>query len=73
MNETSQETITVNGVEYIRADLAAAVTTDGLQYVIVRSRDSGVHAGYLDKRNGDEVHLVESRRSFSSCQLQVLA
>jgi len=65
MKETSPETITINGVEYIRADLASTVSTDGLQYVIVRSRDSGVHAGYLDKRNGGEVHLVEARRIWS--------
>lgn len=65
MNATSPETITVNGTEYLRADLASTASTDGLQYVIVRSRDSGVHAGYLDKRNGDEVHLVNSRRIWS--------
>lgn len=31
-------------------------------YVIIRSRDSGVHAGYLKSRTGDEVTLTDSRR-----------
>ena len=31
-------------------------------YVIVRSRDAGVHAGELVSRDGDEVVLTRSRR-----------
>jgi len=31
-------------------------------YVIVRSHTAGVHAGYLESRNGDTVVLSESRR-----------
>jgi hypothetical protein len=32
------------------------------QYVIVRTYSAGVHAGYLEWRNGKEVKLRESRR-----------
>ena len=32
------------------------------RFVIVRSRDAGVHAGYLVARLGDEVALRDSRR-----------
>ena len=32
------------------------------QYVIVRCRDAGVHAGFLDSYNGREAVLIESRR-----------
>jgi len=31
-------------------------------YVIVRSRDAGVHAGELVSRDGDSVQLTKSRR-----------
>ncbi len=31
-------------------------------YVIVRSHTAGVHAGYLESRNGDTIILSESRR-----------
>ena len=33
-----------------------------MQYVIVRSANSGVHAGYLVSREGDVVTLKDSRR-----------
>ena len=32
------------------------------RYVIVRCRDAGVHAGYLESHNGRECVLTESRR-----------
>ena len=32
------------------------------KYVIVRCRDAGVHAGYLESHNGRECVLTESRR-----------
>lgn len=50
--------ITIDGQRYVRAD---AMQVDG-DYVIVRSRDSGVHAGYLVSRNGGEVELRDARR-----------
>lgn len=33
-----------------------------MQYVIIRSVNSGVHAGYLVSREGDSVTLKDSRR-----------
>ena len=65
---SKKKTITVDGVEYIRADSVkqAAVELDGMEYVIIRSYDAGVHAGYLESRKGeahrDEVILVNTRR-----------
>ena len=32
------------------------------EYVIVRSADAGVFAGYLDEKNGNEVILSDARR-----------
>ena len=41
---------------------SAQVKTEGLPYVIVRSGQAGVFAGYLEKKEGDEVTLVNSRK-----------
>lgn len=65
--ETNINEITVNGVQYVRKDsikdARPPINKDGLPYVIIRSRDSGVHAGYLKKRNSiASVTLVDSRR-----------
>lgn len=59
-------TLKIDDVEYVRKDSirdnAPANDLDGMKYVVVRSRDSGCHAGYLKERNGDEVTLINSRR-----------
>ena len=57
-------TITVNGVEYVRADKvsAPAASLDGMPYVIVRTYSAGVFAGYLKRRDGKEVEMVNARR-----------
>ena len=39
-----------------------AENTEGLKYVVIRSRDAGCHAGYLKKDNETSVELVNSRR-----------
>jgi len=54
--------ITVDGVEYVRADAAHAQNSDGLSYYIVRTQSAGVFAGYLARRDGMEVDLVNARR-----------
>ena len=36
-------------------------------YVIVRAHTAGVHAGYLESREGDTVVLTESRRLWRWC------
>jgi hypothetical protein len=57
-------TISIDGVDYVRADQQQkpAHNTDGKPYVVVRSRDSGAHAGYLIKENGNTLTLTQSRR-----------
>lgn len=55
--------VVINGVEYIRADsVNSQASCDGLPYVIIRSRDSGCHAGYLKSESGTTVELVNARR-----------
>ena len=57
------ETITINGIDYVRKDGSAlAEQVDGMQYVIVRTYSAGVHAGYLKRRDGKDVDLINSRR-----------
>lgn len=58
------ETITVNGEEYIKKSSVAIPVTkvDGMDYVIVRTYSAGVFAGFLKRRDGKEVELVEARR-----------
>lgn len=61
------KTITLNGVEYVKkedaiASVANATSTDGLEYCIIRTYSAGVHAGYVESRNGEEVVLRNSRR-----------
>ena len=36
--------------------------TNDMRYVIVRTRDAGVFAGYLKEKDGDEVVMVSVRR-----------
>lgn len=58
------ETITINGVEYVRKsdvpDMAPEV--DGMEYCIVRTYSAGVFAGYVESREGKEVKLRNARR-----------
>ncbi len=59
------KTITIDDVEYVRKDSVSesSVDLEGMPYVIIRSRDSGCHAGYLKYSNGNgTVELVQSRR-----------
>ena len=46
----------INGIEYVEK-----VKTSG-DYVIVRTYSAGVHAGYLEKREGKVVTLIGARR-----------
>jgi len=63
---TEVNTMTVNGVEYVRADSvkssATATNVDGMPYVIVRTYSAGVFAGYLKSRTGKAVKLIDVRR-----------
>ena len=57
-------TMKVDDIEYIRADKVKtkAKDYDGMPYVIVRTYSAGVHFGFLKKREGKEVTLINSRR-----------
>lgn len=64
--KTELEKISINGVEYVRADATqtAATPENGLPYKIVRTYSAGVFAGYLESRNGQEVVLRNARRIY---------
>lgn len=65
-----QDKITINGVEYIRADKVPqddegrvlAPLKDGMEYCMVRTYSAGVFAGYIERREGKEVTLRNARR-----------
>lgn len=67
--DTGINTITINDVEYIRKDSLASsavdTSTDGLEYVIVRSRDQGVVIGYLLGYEGRVVRLLKARQVYA--------
>ena len=57
--------ITLNGIVYVpkaEAEEAKAKQLDGMEYCIIRNYSAGVHAGYVESRNGKEVVLRNSRR-----------
>jgi len=68
MTQINHETLELNGVKYIREDSindnAPAKDLDGKPYVVIRSRDSGCHAGYLESEEGNAVVLLNSRRLY---------
>ena len=58
------ETISINGVDYVRADQLAnkAESFEGMKAVIIRTYSAGVFYGFLESRNGREVVLRKARR-----------
>lgn len=62
MKQEKIETISINGVEYVEASSVKAVPEVSEDYVIVRCRNAGVHAGYLNSRTKDVLTLRCSRR-----------
>ena len=56
------ETLMIDDVKYIREDAVNTVPQPTGDYVIVRCRNAGVHAGYLKSRKGGIVRLENSRR-----------
>ena len=58
------ETMMIDDVKYVRADAVnqKAEYFDGMEYVIIRTYSAGCHAGYLKRRDGKEVELVNARR-----------
>lgn len=62
--DTAINEIEINGLKYVRKGTEAvqAFDSEGLEYVIVRAREAGVFAGYLEDRDDDEVTLLNVRR-----------
>lgn len=56
------ENITINGVEYIRADAAPKAPEPPTNYVIVRSREQGVMCGEYVSHDGREVRIRNARQ-----------
>lgn len=58
------KTIKIDEVEYVRKDSLEkpAETVDGMQYSIIRGDRSGVFAGYVKERKGNEVTIINARR-----------
>ncbi len=50
----------VNKAAFLKVEIEMSDSNE--KYVIVRSRDAGVHAGWLVERTGTEVRLREARR-----------
>lgn len=65
MKDNKPNSITIDDIEYVRKDSATApaMNTEGLPYVIIRSKDSGCHAGYMqDQSDLGVVVLLNARR-----------
>lgn len=66
--KTDIKSITINGVEYVEKTSNTsgqlAKKTDGMDYVVVRGDRSGVFVGYMKKKDGREITLVNCRRLF---------
>ena len=63
--ETNLKELTINGVDYIQKGENGSyklAEKDGLDYVIIRTYSAGVFAGYLEKKEKDEVVLRNARR-----------
>lgn len=60
------ETIKINEVEYVRRDSLSqtAPTLNGLKHAIIRTRNAGVFAGYIESQSGQELTLVKARRLY---------
>jgi len=57
------KTINLDGVEYVKAEDVNVMANCGTwEYVIIRTYSAGVHAGYLQSREGKEVVLRNARR-----------
>jgi len=64
MSNTQKEIteMEINGVKFIRADKISQIPEIEGDYVIVRCKNAGVHAGYLINRADSVVKLQNSRR-----------
>ena len=56
------ETMMIDNVKYVREDSINNVPKPEGDYVIVRCRNAGVHAGYIKSRTSNVLRLENSRR-----------
>jgi len=58
------KTVTIDGIEYIPVTEVQSQAKDlnGMKYVIVRTQNAGVFAGYLEWQDKEEVIVVDARR-----------
>lgn len=78
INNNMVKVISIDGVNYIKeSDVKkTAETLDGMKYVMVRTQNAGVFAGYLKEKNGEIVTLKNARRMWywsGACSLSQLA
>lgn len=58
-----EKEIEINGVTYVpKGSMKQAKKVDNMEFCIVRTYSAGVFAGYVAKRKGKEVTIVNSRR-----------
>ena len=62
MSDINVNEVELNGVKYVRKDSVKGIEQPKGDYVVVRTYSAGVHAGYLEKREGKEVTLLNVRR-----------
>ena len=60
--EQNIKELEINGKTYVLKNHQAAESRDGMPYVMIRTYSAGVHCGYLKKRVGKEVELLDSIR-----------
>lgn len=55
--------VVIDGKTYVpKGSQPKMASADGMEFVIIRALNSGVHAGYLISREGSEVKLADSIR-----------
>lgn len=62
--QTEINEVEINGTKYVRkmSEIEPSNKLEDMPYVIVRTYSAGVFAGYLEKREGKEVVIRNSRR-----------
>ena len=62
--EVDKNSVFISGVEYVPKSEVKAIPQPEGDYVIVRCRNAGVHAGYLKSRDANILKLENSRRLY---------
>ena len=62
--KTNINEIEINGAKYVKkgSEQVKSESVDGMEYVVIRSGQAGVFAGYLKSKDRDEVTMVNTRR-----------